>query len=172
MKFNGTQCGFCSSGMIVAMHTMLKEKGSVTMKEIENSLGGNICRCTGYRPILSAFKSLASDADKALIGDYPDMEDTLPCKMKEGICFNRCEDSCKKKDALSYCLDYGDGKWYKVYKPSEIAQLFKMYPQYSYMLVSGNTAKGIFGLAQIRGAKIIRFIFQEYIQIHQIKIYI
>lgn len=124
------------------MYAMLKEKRNVTMKEVENSFGGNICRCTGYRPILSAFKSLASDADKSLIGDYPDIEDVFPCKIKEE-CKSACQEICEKSENLPFYLDYGDGRWYKVYKISEIMQLFKMYPQSSYMLVSGNTAKGI-----------------------------
>ncbi len=45
---------------------MLEGKPSVTMAEVEQAIDGNICRCTGYRPILDAFKTFASDAPKEL----------------------------------------------------------------------------------------------------------
>lgn len=46
----------------------------MTMEEIENSFASNLCRCTGYRPILDAFKSFASDAPPAMIAKIKDIE--------------------------------------------------------------------------------------------------
>ncbi|MGB3468347.1 MAG: 2Fe-2S iron-sulfur cluster-binding protein, partial [Cyclobacteriaceae bacterium] len=62
-KDNGSQCGFCTPGWVMNMHASLLERGKqgFTKKEIEALFDGNICRCTGYRPILYAFKHFATD---------------------------------------------------------------------------------------------------------------
>ncbi|KAK9737330.1 [2Fe-2S] binding domain [Popillia japonica] len=126
--------------MVMSMYALLEENENVTMSTIENSLGGNICRCTGYRPILAAFKSLASDADRTLIGTYPDIEDVATCK-KDGKCKQECRSSCRKQEKVSFRLPYADGEWYKVYTITEIAELFQSYPDATYMLMCGNTAQ-------------------------------
>lgn len=60
---NGTQCGFCTPGFVMTACALLQEKPAATQQEIENSFGGNFCRCTGYRPILHGLRTLASDYD-------------------------------------------------------------------------------------------------------------
>ncbi|XP_076807856.1 xanthine dehydrogenase/oxidase-like [Clavelina lepadiformis] len=57
--FHGSQCGFCTPGIVMSMYTLLRNKEGPTSRDIEMSLQGNLCRCTGYRPILSAFNTFA-----------------------------------------------------------------------------------------------------------------
>lgn len=58
---NGTQCGFCTPGWITAMHALLEssaaEQKTLSASDIDEYFDGNICRCTGYRPIMQAFHS-------------------------------------------------------------------------------------------------------------------
>lgn len=56
---HGSQCGFCTPGIVMSVYTILRNKPDATPHEIEESLDGNLCRCTGYRPILDAAKSLS-----------------------------------------------------------------------------------------------------------------
>lgn len=56
---------------------MLEANPKITMEEIEESMGGNLCRCTGYRPILDAFKSFASDKSTDLEKKVGEIEVTL-----------------------------------------------------------------------------------------------
>jgi xanthine dehydrogenase/oxidase len=60
-KCNGTQCGFCTPGFVMNAHSVLRNHPNATEQQIEDNFGGNICRCTGYRPILHAVRTLASD---------------------------------------------------------------------------------------------------------------
>ncbi|XP_029612223.1 aldehyde oxidase 5 isoform X1 [Salmo trutta] len=56
-KAHGSQCGFCTPGMVMSMYTLLRNKPHPTMEDIREALGGNLCRCTGYRPIIDGFKT-------------------------------------------------------------------------------------------------------------------
>lgn len=50
----GAQCGFCTPGFVMALTGMFEQKTAVTEKLAKNHLTGNLCRCTGYSPILEA----------------------------------------------------------------------------------------------------------------------
>lgn len=57
----GVQCGFCTPGLIVAVHHLLDRTPNPTDLEIREAISGNICRCTGYGRIFEAVR-LARDA--------------------------------------------------------------------------------------------------------------
>ena len=52
----GSQCGFCTPGMILATYALLKKHPNPTDDEIRFALSGNLCRCTGYQAIVDAVK--------------------------------------------------------------------------------------------------------------------
>lgn len=56
---HGSQCGFCTPGFVMAMYALLRNKPTPTEADIDEALQGNLCRCTGYRPVLEAFYSFA-----------------------------------------------------------------------------------------------------------------
>ena len=54
----GTQCGFCTPGMIMASEALLRRNTQPTDQEITKALEGNLCRCTGYVKILESVKAV------------------------------------------------------------------------------------------------------------------
>ncbi len=56
---HGLQCGFCTPGMILSAHQLLKRIPKPTEAEIRHALDGNLCRCTGYEHIVDAVQSAA-----------------------------------------------------------------------------------------------------------------
>ncbi len=58
------QCGFCTPGMVLSVHQLLKEKPHPTEAEIRHGIAGNLCRCTGYASIVKAVQEIArADTD-------------------------------------------------------------------------------------------------------------
>ncbi len=57
----GTQCGFCTPGMIMAAAGLLRENPDPDEEQIRTALGGNLCRCTGYVKIIRSVQSAAAE---------------------------------------------------------------------------------------------------------------
>ncbi|XP_018601910.2 aldehyde oxidase 6 isoform X2 [Scleropages formosus] len=56
-KANGSQCGFCTPGMVMSLYALLRNQPQPSLEDIVEALGGNLCRCTGYRPIVDGCKT-------------------------------------------------------------------------------------------------------------------
>ncbi len=54
VKHHGSQCGFCTPGFVMSIFAQYQQKQAVNKSEVETALSGNLCRCTGYRPIIDA----------------------------------------------------------------------------------------------------------------------
>ena len=59
-QMHGLQCGFCTPGMIMRAHRLLKENPNPTEAEIRMGIAGNLCRCTGYQNIVKAIQHAAA----------------------------------------------------------------------------------------------------------------
>jgi len=57
----GTQCGFCTPGIVLSAKSLLDENPSPTPHEIRHAIAGNLCRCTGYDKIVEAIAVAAAE---------------------------------------------------------------------------------------------------------------
>ncbi|KAJ0176240.1 hypothetical protein K1T71_008414 [Dendrolimus kikuchii] len=160
-KFNGTQCGYCTPGWIMNMYSLYKSQTKdLTTLKVENSFAGNICRCTGYRPIADALKTFAKDADKKLIDKLLDLEDLAILKSCGVKCKGKCPHKINKNRNFDICrqhsleddftmldgnrmivVDCGNHKWYKVFSLEDV---YKAMSYGNYKLIAGNTGQGVY----------------------------
>ncbi|XP_055379733.1 xanthine dehydrogenase-like [Condylostylus longicornis] len=145
-QLNGSQCGYCSPGFVMNMYGLMKSNGShLTSEEIENSFGGNVCRCTGYRSILDSMKSFASDSitnEENLI----DIEDITKQNCSSKCDKNsKCWKNCKIIFGNKNIDLINDGYWYFPSNLNELFQIFEKIPNdEKYILIAGGTAHGVY----------------------------
>ena len=60
------QCGYCTPGMLVSAYALLAKNPTPSLAEIKDSIGGNLCRCTGYVQIIEAIQLAAQRLQKSL----------------------------------------------------------------------------------------------------------
>lgn len=59
LEEDAVQCGFCTPGFVLVAYALLLKNPNVTREEIREAIAGNICRCTGYIPIVNAIEKTA-----------------------------------------------------------------------------------------------------------------
>ncbi|MGI9271787.1 MAG: xanthine dehydrogenase small subunit [Woeseiaceae bacterium] len=55
---HGAQCGFCTPGFVMSLFALYESNATPSRTEIDDALAGNLCRCTGYRPIVAAANAM------------------------------------------------------------------------------------------------------------------
>jgi xanthine dehydrogenase/oxidase len=147
---NGTQCGFCTPGFVMNTHAFLQQNPSATQRQMEDIFGGNLCRCTGYRPILEATRKLACD-------DHAESDCTMKCEIDPALRVPAKGELAKiRTDVLPPpCIPalplHFSGSGIEWYRPSSLSQLQELKSQSverfgreNVKLVFGNTASGVY----------------------------
>ncbi|XP_063923155.1 xanthine dehydrogenase-like [Zophobas morio] len=170
-KSHGTQCGFCTPGIVMSMYTLLRNSPKPRMKDLEVTFQGNLCRCTGYRPIMEGYKTFTEEWELIQNGNRLNGEQGNGCAMGDKCCkfqngttkdpeevlFNRNEftpyDSSQEpifppelKISDQYDKQYLviKGKtvtWFRPVNLEQLLQLKKQFPDAK--LVVGNTEVGV-----------------------------
>ncbi|MES2790495.1 MAG: molybdopterin cofactor-binding domain-containing protein [Planctomycetota bacterium] len=142
---NGTQCGYCTVGFVMNMTEFLKNTPIATKAQIESIFDGNICRCTGYRPILTGMKTFAVDwsaeDEQQRMNCLPDDDCTLQeiCKQVQ-IPFP--DDA--KTGPIPVEVSNGQKTWFTPTTLEELYSLLRKTHSKPLTLVSGHTSFGIY----------------------------
>ncbi|MBK6445169.1 MAG: xanthine dehydrogenase small subunit [Bacteroidetes bacterium] len=77
---NGSQCGYCTPGFVMSLFALFKENKQASQDDIRDALTGNLCRCTGYRPIIEAASSACAQGNT---DHFSKMENEVIQKLKQ-----------------------------------------------------------------------------------------
>jgi len=149
-KNNGSQCGFCTPGFVMNTHAYLQSHPDATLGDLEKIYGGNLCRCTGYRPILTGVRTLASDyqaendkSQQCLVDPSFDVQvknNLTTIDLQELPTFN-------SPQRVLHFKAHGH-EWFRPGSLDEVMhlkkQLVETHGRKNVKIISGNTASGVY----------------------------
>jgi len=83
---HGAQCGYCTPGFVVAMSALFETSDKVDEKQVRDGLTGNLCRCTGYEPIIKAALAVDASSRPRVRQMYPNLPDARDAVQVESFC--------------------------------------------------------------------------------------
>lgn len=123
IETNGSQCGYCTPGIVMSLFGLYKNHENPSQDIIENSLVGNLCRCTGYQPIIEAAKKSCIHNGK----DRYSLHEKQLCAELEKL----------NKDNSPIILESEKQQYIKVFTEHDALKFRSKYP--SALIVSGAT---------------------------------
>ncbi|KAJ0067290.1 hypothetical protein NL108_015816 [Boleophthalmus pectinirostris] len=95
---HGSQCGFCTPGLVMSMYTLLRNNPTPPSELLHQAFQGNLCRCTGYRPILEGFKTFTLTQDGVRAKQNGDLSLDHEKVQNGGCCGGRTNGCCMNQD--------------------------------------------------------------------------
>jgi xanthine dehydrogenase small subunit len=123
---HASQCGFCTPGFVMSLFALYHQPGEADRRQIEESIAGNLCRCTGYRPILDA----AADAPAGPRSDRFSAAERETAALLRGIRPDRC-----------LHLEHQDRHFYAPVSVTELSEVLAEHP--GAVMVAGATDVGL-----------------------------
>lgn len=118
---HGSQCGFCTPGFVMSLYALYETNPNPGRQEIDDALSGNLCRCTGYRPIIAA-------ANEMYAGAPPSTPDRVAALK-----------SIRRETALG--IEHDGRRFFAPADTDQLAALLTQYPEAT--LLAGGTDVGL-----------------------------
>ncbi|WP_440995704.1 xanthine dehydrogenase small subunit [Arhodomonas sp. SL1] len=123
---HGSQCGFCTPGFVMSLFALYREGGRPDRRRVDEALAGNLCRCTGYRPIVDAALAMH---------DYPEPAPALAPPAQTAA---RLE-ALRRSDTLS--LEHQGKRYFAPVDAAGLSGILTEHPQAT--LLAGGTDVGL-----------------------------
>ncbi len=126
VDYHGSQCGFCTPGFVMSLYTITGAAKSQDLQDISDTLAGNLCRCTGYGPLIEAARAASGQPQPPWDADRRRRE----IQLLQGLA---------ESSLVSYT--YGTQNTYRPRSSDELARLYEANPDA--VLIAGATDVGL-----------------------------